>query len=463
VLLTVFLLIAVLTAGEAQAQALSGTLDGATQAVDEPSEGISAGAPDPQGTASEPAGQASEAGGAEPVATPGQETTADPVIGTAQETAGPVAAPTPEAPAPILSVGDQTAAPATAPVEETVEPVVAPVEQTLEPTVAPVLTSAYETVDPVLAPVQNTIEPVLSPVQQTVAPVVEPVTTPVLDTVTSTVAPIAETVDPVLAPVQKTIEPVTTPVLETAEPVLSPVEETIRPIREVVEPAVVPIPPQDASPPLAPVQEPAELVTTPARESTESLVPPELVDAPVRAAGETVPARKPDTSAFEGGTVREQELPALLPTTEAPASKPLVATGAVAVPEVATADRGLVSANSGTLRNPTGQVLAQILTSRHAEPTPVKVSGLGVAFGAALADSEVDTNVSGRTQQFPYSPSTALPPAGSLSGGSGSGGYTGVGVLVSLFVLFGAGKLLRARPEHLRPNSAFLPAIERPG
>jgi hypothetical protein len=127
------------------------------------------------------------------------------------------------------------------------------------------------------------------------------------------------------------------------------------------------------------------------------------------------------------------------------------------VSEVALPDRGVPLTDFVTF----GSFTDPILASRQAEPLPVKVSSLAVDFGAAITVSDAGTNVSGQApQQSPY---TAVPPAGSLSGGSGSGGYAGVGILISFFVLLWAGKLLLARPEYLRPNSVLLSAIEQPG
>lgn len=290
---------------------------------------------------------------------------------------------------------------AAAPVEETVEPAAAPVGQALEPAVAPVLTSAHEMVDPVIAPVQETIEPVVTPVQETVAPV------------------------------------------------LKPVEETVGPVRDMVEPTVMPTPGQNASPSPALIQEPAGPVTTPARESAKRVAIPAAVVEPTRVAAGAMPAREPEALAFEGESVRQQALSALPSATEVESVQRTVLPVDVTVAEIASPDRGFVSVESETSQGRTDQ----ILISRHAEPlvagpSPVKVSGLAAALGAALSGSEGGTNVSGQSPQ--QLPSPALPPAGSLSGGSGSGGYAGAGALVSFFVLLWAGKLLLTPSRHGR-------------
>lgn len=241
---------------------------------------------------------------------------------------------------------------------------------------------------------------------------------------------------------------------------LTPVEETISTVREGVEPTVMPIPGQDAPPSPALIQELAGPVTTPVREAAKPIATPAPVVEPTRIAAEAMPAQEPVASAFEGESVRQQDLSSLPSATKAESLQRTVLP--VDVAKVASPDRGFVSAELETSRGATDQ----ILISRHAEPpvagpSPVKVSGLAVALGAALSGFEGDTNVLGQTpQQSPY---TAVPPAGSLSGGSGSGGYAGIGLLVSFFVLMWAGKLLLACPEYLRPNSALLSAIEQPG
>jgi hypothetical protein len=117
-----------------------------------------------------------------------------------------------------------------------------------------------------------------------------------------------------------------------------------------------------------------------------------------------------------------------------------------------------------------------VKTGISSDPRSVKAATNDVSLvGAALASldrllSEAKGFLDGILSNSPAGalPAGALPTgAGSASGGSGaSGGSTGfvlLGALAFLSTLLLSGKHLWAAREFLKPSSALLPIIERPG
>ena len=63
----------------------------------------------------------------------------------------------------------------------------------------------------------------------------------------------------------------------------------------------------------------------------------------------------------------------------------------------------------------------------------------------------------------PLGAASAAAAAGSLSGGSSSDGGTGLGILALVLVSLLSGKTLWSARELLKPSTALIPIIERPG
>jgi hypothetical protein len=224
--------------------------------------------------------------------------------------------------------------------------------------------------------------------------------------VQDTAEPVQDTAEPVLAPVQDTAEPVLAPVAETAEPVLAPVVDTAEPV-------------------LGTLPEPTPVVGT----GPETNAP-------------AIGTLQPDSPLALSSTSPSSLVPRPLES----ASSLVVSGSTLVVPQ-----RNLVELSSS-------YGSAGVLNSYSAHVSHSLLSGLI----STLSYGGVEDLLNQRPQPFsPGVPPVSGSSSGSSSGYGGGNGLLGILALVSLLLL--SGKFLWSRREFLKPSSALLPIIERPG
>ncbi len=226
--------------------------------------------------------------------------------------------------------------------------------------------------------------------------------------------PVQDTAEPVLAPVVDTAEPVLAPVVDTAEPVLAPVVDTAEPV-------------------LAPVAEPTPVVG----------MGPETTAAPA------IGTLQPENPLALSSTSPSSLVPSPLEESASSSASSVVAGGSTLV----APQRNLVELSSS-------YEWARVLNSYTAH---VSHSLLSSGLIPTLSYSAVEDLLNQVPQ--PFSP--GVPPAGSGSSSGSSSGYGGgmglLGILALLSSLLLGGKFLWSRRDFLKPSSAFVPIIERPG
>ena len=309
--------------------------------------------------------------------------------------------------------------------------------QTLDTPSAPVSSDAPQTLQ---QPVQDTTQPVTETAQPA-----QKTSQPVTDTAQDTAQPVQETTQPVTDTAQETAQPVVAPVVETAQPVVAPVVETARP---VVAPIV-----ETAQPVVSPIVDTAQLVVAPVVETAQPVVNP-VVETAQPVVDPTVRTSVPQPAPVIG-TLQQPENPLASPSVSlsfAPRALDSASSLGAGGSTLVAPQRNLVELSSSSYGS------AGVLNSYSALVSHSLLSGLisSLSFGGV-------EDLLNQTPQ-PFSP--GVPPASGSSSGSSSG-YGGgnglLGILALLSLLLLGGKFLWARREFLKPSSALLPIIERPG
>jgi len=340
-------------------------------------------------------------------------------------------------------------------VQQSAEPVVDTVDETphlAQETVGtatqPVLETAKETTeagDPVVQPVADTVEPIVRPVKDTVEPVVEPVVDPVKETIGSVIEPVRETVDPVIDPGEETPEPVIDPVRDPDNPAGAP---GAKPAQETIDPL------DQRGPGLKPNERPNPGVATTNR-------PDELPNRGPQPTGATIeapagPAWQAAAAVLEEGAVRAGEGISL------DASSRSLAGTSVNLQEVRGAStRGVMLSEQA--------MVVTVATGGEGSLLPSFSLGVSIGEHSSIVDYFTTTAHGARgvlPRPSPFSGATPTGAAGSSSSGLGaSSGGLGFGTLVAMLLTLSAlrGRLLLFSHVFLRPNSALVLAIERPG
>jgi hypothetical protein len=327
------------------------------------------------------------------------------------------------------------------PVLESAEPVVGgALRETTKPveeSAGPLLDKANETLAPVTRPVEEAAAPVLESAEKTLEPIVEPVKV----TANPVVGTAGETLEPVVEPVAKTLEPTLEPGLglvhRTAPAaVVGGIEGTLE------EPGLGGV----APPPVGPEPVPSPPVTgatMPPAAGTASPAPVAALGTPRGADVLTIGLSPSESAAANASSLAWEH-----PGTFAVATKESMsnAWGVRGPPAVVARLSALIAAAQGLW----AETLARLLSGG------LLADGLSVASGASVPSG-------GSAAPLPAAPS---PAGSSTTGGLGSsvGGGLGLGILALLLALSPLGvRLLRHPQNFLRPNSALVLAIERPG
>jgi hypothetical protein len=264
---------------------------------------------------------------------------------------------------------------------------------------------------------------VLDTANKTIAPVVEPVKQQLGQKADPVLSTVNDTAEPLIGTVEKTTEPLVGTVEKTAEPVTEPVLQTVRPVVG----------------PTAP--EPTLAAGMPAGTNSSFSEPVAAANPLYGGAASPVVVEPPFV--VEGISGRSADALAVPHPTNL--SVPL---GGGVEQEGTRLDAAL-SSGAGHFSVPQAQPLAD--------------------WHLGAAHSSLAATGSAPNRAAPGSPGPAAPaPAGTSSGGlvsgSGAGGLLLLGALALLFALSPAGgRLLRHSRDILRPNSALVLAIERPG
>jgi hypothetical protein len=490
--------------------------------TDEPLEQVSAPTPDASDAGSSPASEPSlgsvrtSAFAQEPPLPPAQqsEPAADtPRLATklatgeqAQRTDEPVNRTIEPVVDPVVgTVGQATGQPVTEPVhrkiEPVVEPVVEPVHQAVEPvrqTVEPVVDQVGQTPGPVIEPVARTVEPTLEPVRHAA----DPVTEPVHQTIDPVVEPVRQTVEPTLEPVREAVGPAIEPVRQTVEPVQETVTPVVEPVHEaadpVAEPALQPVvgspqggPPQGGLPQGSVASGPTEQgALTPAADPPAAALVPAPSQVPASGAPAGPAAAEPpygvanpgsEPGLEEGVLRRDAGAPADAPVASRPTDLSASRGAEQQAPRVFDASLPAASSTSAAserlMVSSNGRpVVGKQILGTPGIPGAIEILDYTRPFANILADAYPTLSgtsaAGGALSPAPASgspvPAAPASPAGLLGsafGGSGfgAGGFL-VGALALLFVLSPAGgRILQSFCDFLRPTSALILAIERPG
>lgn len=394
-----------------------------------PSEGTVQPAIKPLGRTTKPIG-----GGAKPISE-----NIDPASGRLHETAEPLTEPVGRSAEPVLDPADET---------------LQPVTKSVEGTSAPVLDAAVRKAEPV----QGAVDPVLGKVENTTAPVLDDVreaSEPVVGMAGETLGPtVGETIEPVTGLVRQRVEPVADTIEGPVGAVLGPVGDTIEPTLGTVAPAA------DSVPMIGSVLQ----TGPPAFGAGDDVAPAAPEPGPAPASG-VMPAVGSSGAALGTSRGTDGGLAIGLPPSgrEAPAvanaSLAWLRAGALAVQaKVVSSARGVrgppavtagIRALTVTMHTAWDETLASLLSGR------LLTDNLVVASGASAPNGWL-------APLLPAAPSSAGSSAGGL--GSSAGGGLGLGILALLLALSPLGlRLLRHSSNILRPNSALVLAIERPG
>lgn len=372
------------------------------------------------------------------------------------------------------ALGREKVDPAAGRLHETAEPLTEPVGRSAEP----VLESPNETLQPVTKSVETTDGPVLDAAARSAEPVqvagnsmlgdVEKnAIAPVLDDVREASQPLVgvagETLGPTVGVVGETIEPGLSPVRQTVEPLAGTIGVPVRPVGETIEPTLGSVAPATGSVPMigsvsqtwSPVFGPGDGAPT----------APEPVSAPVTG---VMPAAGSSASGAASGLSRGVDGGLAVGSPPSWREAPPAANASLAWARVgALAVQAKVVSSARGVRGPpavAAGLRALTLTTTHSardERLTLLFSGRLLTDNLVVASGASAPN-GGPTPLLPAAPSSA----GSFTSGLGSsvGGGVGLGVLALLLALSPLGlRLLRHSSEILRPNSALVSAIERPG
>lgn len=325
---------------------------------------------------------------------------------------------------------------------------------------------------PTLEPVNNVAEPALRTAGQAVEPITttsSSITEPVAEMASPVIEPVKEVTDPVVEPavgdavgtVSKALDPVVAPVLdslgEAVDPILTPVEGSLEDFTEPLGGSMSPL-------------------ASPFDESATSLAA--SLDTGVLGTGVGTPAAIDSVLSVP---------PLADPSLEQPVEEPVESATAVRpVGEVADAVL-LVSAEPFDAISSEGAALWSVLASVGQEESSVEVSSDAFASRLAATEQQQEAPVVSRTligefpvalqgaaavswlrdvlpTQVPQPLSAAGTGSGSLSSGTNSNGGAASAVLALMLIsLLLGGKLLLYAGEFLKPSTALIPIIERPG
>jgi hypothetical protein len=284
-----------------------------------------------------------------------------------------------------------------------------------------------------------------------VNPVVD-VVNPVVDPVVDVVNPVVDVVNPVVDPVVDVVNPVVDPVVDVVNPVVDPVNNA--PISDTLISA--PVPPG-----------PVDDVTAPATAPATTLSPAPAVSAPAVGAGldpvateGVVPSATPvSQTAFPTPTLVWETNPSVGSSSLGSGPGALhseqqgAPEGVLRAPLISTSQDDLAA---------TGQVPVQ--TGILSAPRSIAANlSLMIGAGVAALGSLLD-EAKGLLDRMPQSfPSAPAPAGSSSSSSSGGSGFQLLGALALLSILLLGGKHLWSAREFIKPSSALLPIIERPG
>ena len=435
--------------GAKEAQAQTEPLDSSAPPVGEVAEPDAKPVEEAVAPVSDPAGQTLEGGSTQP-----GPTVEDPVAEESkpllEEASAPVAA------TPVL---EETSGPAA---ELAAEPVPNP-----EAASSPITGRVSEVSEPhaALEVAGSGVELVAQPVDEVVAPAIEekspladtaldpPALDPIVGFAGETVAPVAEGLPKVdSAAVQPVVDAL--PAVE-ATPVVQPVVDTlpkVDPAMPVSDPVVDVLPKVEASPAL-PVADPLSQQV-----DTAGLQP---VGDPALRTSLAQPTTTPVIETLQPETNLASPSTMLPGASRALESASLLLGAAVST--TIASQSNLVGLSSSSYES-----VVRVLNSYSSAQEEVSHSVLGrllTDLNAAFSSSFSSWAQSVPTNQTPQPFSPGVLPAGSSStpgfGSSGGMGLLGFLALFSLLLL--GGKFLRSMRELLKPSSALIPIIERPG
>jgi hypothetical protein len=269
-------------------------------------------------------------------------------------------------------------------------------------------------------PVADKSAEITRPLVKESDPLVEPlndVAEPAVRTAGQVVEPVGAATDSIVEPVAKTTRPLVEPVKQVAVPVVEPIDDAVGTLSQALDPPVDPLG-QIASPLASPVSETATPPTAP-------------VDTGV------------GTSA---------------------AVDPVFSEGAGLHSELASAIQSSFEVSSDGFGSSLAGVMQEEISSAKTAEAPVVSKTPISKFLAALqgAVSLVEDILPIQIPQ-PLGAAGAAAAAGSSSGGSSSDGGSGLGILALVLVSLLSGKYLWGAREFLKPSTALIPIIERPG
>jgi hypothetical protein len=263
---------------------------------------------------------------------------------------------------------------------------------------------------------------------------------------------LSETTQPVLNDAQKQLDNVAQPVLTTAEQALAPAKQPVEQVLDPVEQALVP-PTQQASEPPAQQQ-----VLAPAQRALDPVTRLDQQEpAPVLGEATSLSVLTPILG-------NQLALPQSIDSWASElATSPSSVLGAAKIisldlPSGSTTLPATLSDFEGS----SGKLLVerkQVITTTAA---PLSISEHPLTFDPA----RVQSMLSQVPQLFPAG---LIPAAGSFSGESGSGSSGGssggldLGALALLSILLLSGKFLWNAQNFLKPSTALIPILERPG
>ena len=318
----------------------------------------------------------------------------------------------------------------------------------------PLADRAAEPISEAVGPAAGKIaEPVADKGAEATQPLLKEVS-PLTGAVQEATAPVTKPVDNALGTVEKELAPVTAPVDKAADPVLAPVQGALgdltEPVREMASPVISPgsegtnslASPVDAGETQIPAIEPAvsnPLVGPPLGQLPEA-VEPDTLSKPVNGAGDTaLLLTEPlfDKASFERVALQSELASSIQPNPESsPAGSPVEKKQASSVkPDAPVISRSLVGETLAALVAPIYSWVDHAMATQMPQPFP---TGAMPAAGSSASGS------------------------GSSSGSGGSGGFD-LGALALLSLLLLSGKFLWSVRDLLRPSTALVPILERPG
>jgi hypothetical protein len=313
-----------------------------------------------------------------------------------------------------------------------------------------------------------------------VSEVAGPAASKKVDELSSITEPVADKSAQITRPLVKETGPLVEPVNDVAEPVVRTAGQAVEPVGAVTDPFIEPVT-ETTRPMVEPVKEVVP-VTEPVAELAGPLVAPvgETVPTPLSAPVDTgigTPAVEPGLFEPVVGPSPEQlvnaaEPAAVMPIDEAAdtallPSRELFSTvsseGAVLHSEPASAAQGSVQGSSDAAASSLVTVEEETSSAKAGEPSVVTKT-LSSKFLDTLqgAVSSVEYVLPTQIPQ-PLGATGAAPVAGSLSSGSSSDSGTGLGILALVLICLLGGKSLWSAREFLKPSTALIPIIERPG